>query len=149
LRSEYRVVHESDLRRPFGDLETRIVALLLADAAHGHAVIVMRGVDQRPFRQLQQASKQAVILGTAIPVLEIGTTSATDKRRVAGQHTVWQHEAVPAIRVARCIDRLVIDIIQVERLAIAKAGTQTVGYVISPIAVIQPACSRSCPRPVI
>jgi hypothetical protein len=60
------------------------VAHLFADGAEGHAVVVVRRVNQCAFRQLEHPVEQAVELIARIIILEVSTTRAADQQRVAG-----------------------------------------------------------------
>ena len=99
------------------NLKARIEALFLADRADRVAFVIVRGKDQRLFRQPHQAL-QALVLGAGIAVLEIGAAGAADEQRVAGEHPIAEMEAVGIVGVAGRVEHIEAQALDAELVAV-------------------------------
>ena len=52
------------------------------DRRHGAKCVVVRGIDERVFGQLEQSVEDGIILLPRIAVLEIGAAGAADEQRI-------------------------------------------------------------------
>jgi hypothetical protein len=100
---------------------------LLADCAHRVALIVVRRVDQRLVRQLQQAPEQRLVLGARVAVLEIRASRAADEQRIAGEHAIGQEIAVGIVGVARRIGDVEAQALDADAVAVCDADRDDFG----------------------
>ena len=90
----------------------------LADRADRVALIVVRRIDQRLVRQLQQPVEDGAVLIDGISVLEVGSSGPADKQRIAGENPVAHEEAVGIARVTRRVDRVETDALDLNLFAV-------------------------------
>ena len=102
-------------------LQPRIEAFLLADGGDRIAFVVVGGVYERLFRQLQQFSEDRVVLRARVAVLEIGAAGAANEKRVAGEDAVAHQEAVGIVGVAGRIEHVERDTLGRELVALGDA----------------------------
>ena len=130
------------------DLKARIEALFLADGADRVAFVIVRGKDQRLFREPHQAL-QAFVLGAGVAVLEIGAAGAADEQRVAGEHAIAEMEAVGIVGVAGRVEHVEAQALDAELVAVARSACDTTSTLLcSPMTVMQWVRSRNAPKPV-
>src|SRR5215472_5906221 len=70
---------------------------LLADGGDGVALIVVRGIDQRGARQLEQPAEDGLVLLARVAILEVGAARAANEQCVAGEHPVREDKTVGVV----------------------------------------------------
>ncbi|MCY1301398.1 hypothetical protein D9M70_510090 [compost metagenome] len=107
---QLEVVHQVDIFVDGFHPETWIEVLLFADGRNRVALVVVRRVDERLVRQLQELVEDRVILLARVAVLEIRAPGAADQERVTGKdpppHVAAHQEGIGIVGMAGRIEHV-------------------------------------------
>ncbi len=97
--------HVHELGAP-GLLQPWVLGQLGGDRGVAAALVVVRRIDERRARQLQQLVEQAVEQRVRVARRQIGASGAADEQRVAREHPVFHHQAHRVAGMAGRVQRL-------------------------------------------
>jgi hypothetical protein len=108
-------------------LETRIEDLLLPNGTDRLPFIIVRRIDERVVRKLQEAVEDRIELSARIAVLEIGAPSTADEEGIAGEHAVRHGEGVRIVGVAGRVDDIEAQALDLNLIAVVDTHGDDIG----------------------
>ena len=108
-------------------MEPWVEGSLLADGGDSVALIVVRGIDQRRVRQLEQPTEDRFVLLARVAILEVGAAGPANEQRVTGKHPVRHDKTVGIVSMSGCIDDIERKPFDCEFVAFAKPHRDHVG----------------------